>query len=346
MLLPAGYDDPDRPSGGSTYDGRLATGLADHGWRVVVHKIPQGWPAPDAEIEGVVDLELASIPAERVVVVDGLLCTAAEAAFVRHAARLRLVALVHMPGQPGGPPGAVLHAARLIVTTSGWTARVLVEQHALPISKVLAAPPGAPAAELTTGTASGGNLLCVAAVTHAKGLDLLFAALAALSSLTWTCTCVGSLDREPAFVDDQRAQLADLGIAARIVFTGALAGADLDRAFGSADVLILPTRNESYGLVVTEALARGVPVIATAIGGVPEALGLAEDGRLPGILVEADDVRALGAAIAQWLSSPMQRVELRSAALSRRAMLRGWDHPVSIMSTALGRLAAGPPAAS
>jgi glycosyltransferase involved in cell wall biosynthesis len=339
LVLPSGYDDPHRPSGGNSYDRQVSSGLAGLGWTVVTHEIPDAWPTPDPAVADAVDRQLALIPADRVVVVDGLLGTVAAAALVRQAARLRLVALVHMPGPPGGPPDAVLHAVRLVVTTSQWTARTLVEHHGLPTDKLLVAPPGTTPAELAAGTVTGGVLLCVAAVARPKGHDVLFAALAGLSGRQWTCMCVGALDREPEFVQRQRRFLADSGVADRVELTGPLVGADLERAYAGADVLVLPTRLESYGMVVTEALARGLPVIGTCVGGLPEALGHAADGRPPGILVQPDDARALGAAIADWLDHPKVRDNLRMSARSRRAMLGGWEHPVSTVSAALNRLA-------
>lgn len=340
LLVPAGYTDPQRPSGGNGYDARVATGLAELGWTVVVHEVPDVWPAPDAAVDQAVAAELARIPAGRIVVVDGLLATPAAHAMVESAARIRLVALVHMPGAPGGPPGAVLRAARLTVVTSQWTRRRLAEQHGLATDMVLVAPPGAELGELAPGTATGGALLCVAAVTETKGHDVLFSALSGLRDRQWHCTCVGALDLAPRFVARQRRVLTDNGIADRVHFTGPLVGANLANAYGAADVLVLASRRESYGMVVTEALARGLPVIATSAGGVPETLGPTADGALPGILVPPEDDQALGSAIADWLEDPDLRDDLRSRARSRRAMLDGWEHPVTTISDALARLAA------
>jgi glycosyltransferase involved in cell wall biosynthesis len=341
LLLPAGYDDPSRPSGGNTYDQELHAGLVARGWTIVVQAIPESWPRAGAAAAAAVEHALATIPDGRVVVVDGLLGTAGAAALVRHSERLRLVLLVHMPGPPGGPPGVVLRAAQRVVATSEWTGRTLVEAHGLPTGNLVVAPPGAPAARLVTGTATGDSLLCVAAVTEPKGHDLLFAALADLSGAPWTCVCVGALDREPGFVRRQRRLLTDSGIGDRVQLTGALIGPALDRAYAAADVMVLPTRLESYGLVVTEALARGLPVIATDVGGVPEALGHAADGRRPGLLVPPEDPQALAAAIADWLGSAELRDALRSSAAGRRGMLCGWDQTVTTISAALQQMAPG-----
>ena len=135
------------------------------------------------------------------------------------------------------------------------------------------AEPGVDAADLAPGSADGGALLCVAAVTRGKGHDVLLGGLATVTDLAWRCACVGSLDRAPAFADHvQRRALAG-GLRDRVHFAGPRTGAALDSAYAAADLLVLASHGETYGMVVTEALARGVPVLATDVGGVPEALG-------------------------------------------------------------------------
>ncbi len=235
---------------------------------------------------------IAGIPDGATVLVDGLIASAAGSVLVPAARRLRLVVLVHMPlGTAAGPgrasEGAVLSAA------GPWSPRVrgprkrLVERYALDPDAVHVARPGVDTAALAPGTPDGGQLLCVAAVTPHKGHDVLLAALADLADLRWRCVCVGALDRDPSFVARLRAQAAGAGISERVRFTGALTGGDLDRSYAAADLLVLASRAETYGMVVTEALARGLPVVAAEVGGLPEALGRTPDGRLPGLLVPA-----------------------------------------------------------
>jgi glycosyltransferase involved in cell wall biosynthesis len=353
LLLPEGYDDAGRPSGGNRYDQQVVTGLDALGWTVVVHPVPDAWPAPGPAVAAVVERALAVVPAGRVVVVDGLVAAAAEQVLVRHSTRLRLVALVHMTEPPGGPSDVLLRAARLVIVTSQQSARVLLGRNGLEPSQVVVAPPGAPSAEPATGTAAEGALLCVAAVVEPKGHDVLFAALARLAGRpgaaddAWTCVCAGDLDRDPDFVAGLRRALTGSGIAGRVRLTGTLAGAELDAAYAAADVLVLASRHEGFGMVVTEALARGLPVIATSVGGVPEALGHAADGRRPGILVPPDDPDALAGAVAAWLDDADLREGLRSAARSRRDGLRGWPATVGTISAALSAaLSAAQPIAS
>ena len=194
---------------------------------------------------------------------------------------------------------------------------------------------GVHAADLATGTAVGGELLCVAAVTPVKGHDVLLAALATVADLSWRCVCVGSLDRDPTFAAGVRREARERGLVGRVRFTGVETGGDLDACYAAADLLVLTSRAETYGMVVTEALARGLPVVATAVGGLPEALGRGADGSRPGLLVPAGDPATFGAALRDWLVDDDLRRRLRRAAHERRGSLPDWSTTTSRISRVL-----------
>jgi glycosyltransferase involved in cell wall biosynthesis len=143
---------------------------------------------------------------------------------------------------------------------------------------------------------------------------------------------VGSLARDPAFADGVRGR-AQAALRDRVRFTGPLVGPELDRAYAGADLLVLPSRAETYGLVVAEALARGVPVLACDVGGVSEALGHG------GLLVAPGDAAAFGAALRDWLTDAGLRERLRAAALERRAALRPWAATAADVAGALAEVA-------
>jgi glycosyltransferase involved in cell wall biosynthesis len=146
---------------------------------------------------------------------------------------------------------------------------------------------------------------------------------------------VGSLSREPAFVDRLRHDSPD----GRVRFTGPRTGADLDRRYARADLLVLASRTEAYGMVVTEALARGLPVVATDVGGVGEALGHGAGGIRPGLLVAPDDPAVLAAALRSWLRDGELRTRLRRAARERRESLPDWAATTSVVAGVLAGVA-------
>ena len=342
FIVPAGIDDPARPSGGNAYDRRIARGLVAAGWTVHLHEIPGSWPWPDTQSLGALAAAVGGIPDGALVLFDGLVASPAPEVLSSEAGRVQLVVLVHMPlGQGTTDDGAreregtVLSAATSVVTTSAWARRALLELYSLPGNRVHVAEPGVDPAELAPGTETAGALLSVAAVIPGKGHDVLLDALAPLTGLRWHCQCVGGLERDPDFVERLRRRVLDSGIDGRMRFSGAQAEADLARSYAAADVLILPSRTETYGMVIAEALARGLPVVAAEVGGVPEALGHGADGVRPGLLVPPQDPAALRDALRTWLEDAGLRRRLRVAARERRTSLADWSTTTSAVAEVL-----------
>jgi glycosyltransferase involved in cell wall biosynthesis len=348
VVVPDDIDDPARPSGGNTYDRRVCERLAALGWTVHEHPVPGAWPRPGEAERVALERVARQIPDGAVVLLDGLIASAAPELLVPEALRVRQVVLVHMPLGHFPPDGEartvrarereVLAAAAAVVTTSEWSRGRLVELYALRADRVHVAEPGVDTAPLAPGTADGGSLLCVASVTPEKGHEVLLDGLATVADLSWRCECVGSLVRDPAFADRLRGRALTGGLVDRVGFAGPLTGAELDRAYAAADLLVLASHAETYALVVTEALARGLPVVATEVGGIGEALGHGDDGTRPGLLIPPGDAAALGAALRAWLEEAELRDRLRRAAHERRARLRPWAATASAIAEVLARV--------
>jgi glycosyltransferase involved in cell wall biosynthesis len=337
VVLPAGIDDPATPSGGNRYDRRVIDELGKT--RPVHEMVLDGrWPRPG---DPSLAQRLAGLPDGAEVLLDGLVACGVPELVEPSARRLRLSILVHLSlGDETGPADdqiraltayerRTLHAAAAVVTTSAGAAKRLIDRHDLPPSKVHVAAPGVDPAPGTADEPDGRRLACVAAVIPRKGQDVLVEALTALDDLDWDCVCVGTLDRAPDFVRNIRTNR-------RVRFVGTKAGTALSRAYEGMDLLILPSRAETYGMVVTEALARGIPVLATEVDGVPEALGYAGDGSRPGMLVPAGDPVALAGALRQWLTDSDLRHRLRASAADRRKGLRSWQDTAREVTKALG----------
>ncbi|WP_407341334.1 glycosyltransferase family 4 protein [Pengzhenrongella phosphoraccumulans] len=350
VVVPDAIDDPLRPSGGNVYDRRVCRGLAALGWSVHEKAVPGAWPRADLAARRELSRAIADLPDGAVVLVDGLIASSVPDVLVPEAARLRLVVLVHLPLGDGAlgdeatgvrtREQRVLAAAAAVVTTSTWTRRWLLDRYALSPARVHVAEPGVDAADLAPGTAAGGELLCVAAVTPGKGHDVLLDALAEIVDLSWRCVCVGALTRDPVFVDHLGHQARALGISDRVLFAGPRTGVGLDGSYAAADALVLASRAETYGMVVTEALARGIPVVASDVGGLPATLGRDEGGCRPGLLVPPGDPEALAGALRGWLGDPGLRRRLRDVARVRRGTLSGWSATALGVSRVLAQVAA------
>ena len=347
VVLPGGVDDPATPSGGNTYDRRLCDGLLA---TRDVHEIavPGDWPRPEPPARSALAAALAGLPGGAVVLLDGLVASAVPELLEECRDRVRPVVLMHLPlgDETGLPPDEAraltesehraLHASVAVIVTSEAAAHRIARLHGLPSERVRVAPPGVDPAPPAVPSPGGGRLLCVAAVTPRKGQDVLVEALSRCADVEWTCRCVGALDRAPEFAAEVTAWAGG-----RVAFAGPLWGADLDAAYAAADLFVLPSRAETYGMVVTEALARGLPVLASDVAGVPEALGTAPGGTVPGELLPPGDPDALAAAIRRWLTDPDWRAALRAAARARRDTLRGWDETVRRVAEVLDAAAAG-----
>ncbi|MGO4258488.1 glycosyltransferase family 4 protein [Marmoricola sp. RAF53] len=330
LLVPAAIDDPARPSGGNVYDRRAAAALTALGWTIHEHPVATGR----------LGTTLAGLPDGALVLVDGLLTVPPS---VVGFPRLRVVVLVHLPWgyqRPGvrRDERDLLATAAGVVATSGWTRSWLLAEYDLDPELVHVAEPGTDPAPLATGSPDGTALLGIGPLVRGKGQDVLVAALAGLSALPWTCDLIGSPGIAPGFAAGVRAQVAESGLAGRVRLHPPVPRADLDARYAAADLLLVPSRVETYGMVVTEALARGIPVVASDVGGLPEALGRAPDGTLPGLLVAPEDPAALAAAVGGWLGDPELRARLRRAARGRRTGLTGWDRTAARLAEVLAHL--------
>lgn len=350
FVMPGGVDDPAAPSGGNAYDRRVCLDLPGFGWQVARHAVPGDWPSPGRDAREGLARALRDLPDDSVVLLDGIVACGVPEIVVPEAQRLRLAVLVHLPlgDETGLDPDvaadldarerAVLRAVPAVIATSDWAVRRLVSHHGLAPDRVHVAAPGADIAPLAPGTDGVSRLLCVAAVTPRKGQHRLVEALAAVRDLPWTCECVGGLGHDPEYVAELRALIERYGLSDRLHLSGPRSGADLDAAYAAADLMVLTSYAETYGMAVTEALARGIPVLATDVGGLPEAVGRAPDGGVPGILVPPEEPAALAAELRGWFGEPDVRRRLKAAARGRRAALVGWAATARSLAGVLGRL--------
>jgi glycosyltransferase involved in cell wall biosynthesis len=258
------------------------------------------------------------------------------------AARLAIVALVHHPlaEETGLTPAAAaalrasetraLQSARLVIVTSPATARLL-PAYGVPAERIVVVEPGTEPAPPARGS-SGPDvaLLCVATLIPRKGHDVLIRALGQVQALPWRLTCVGSTDIHPATTDTVRRMIAEAGLHDRVTLTGSRDRDELSALYDTADVVVMPTYYEGYGMAVAEALARGLPVVATPTGGIPDLVG--PDA---GILVPAGDDVALAAALRSVIEDATLRARLAEGARRARLRLPTWHAAAETFARAL-----------
>lgn len=330
LLAPAPLDGR---SGGYEYNRRIAAALCDRGWPVSVRALDPSFPRPTSDALDHAARELAAIDDRTPVIIDGLAFGAMPAVVEREASRLRLIALVHLPlAQEIGIESSdaarfearerrALAAATSVVVTGTRTVPTLT-RYGVRQDRIAVVEPGTDPAPLARGSGHSGSvhLVSVSAVTAGKGYELLVRALAAIPHAQWRLTCAGSLERDPRTVAHVRDAIAAASLADRIVFAGELRRPALDELYDSADVFVHASLSETYGMAVAEALARGLPVVGTATGAIPDLVGADA-----GILVEPGDVGGLAAAVERAAGDRRARARMAEVARKVRLRLSSWD---------------------
>jgi glycosyltransferase involved in cell wall biosynthesis len=347
-------------TGGYEYDRRMAAGLRALGWTVGVRELDASFPSPTPGALAEAADALAAIPPGATVLIDGLALGAMPSVVERERARLRIVAIVHLPladdpsldrmmaDRVAAAERRALAAARLLVVTGASTIDA-IRKHGLSERPIVVIEPGTDRVPLARGSGAPLlELLAVATVNHGKGHDILIAALASIPERNWRLTCAGSLTRDRATVDRVRAAIATAGLADRVSLAGELDARALDRCYDRADVFVLATLHETYGMAVAEALARGLPIVSTTTGAIrdlvnPGRLEIAFDAArteardVAGILVPPGDRRALADALSRVLGDAELRARLAEGARRLRDRLPTWEEASGKMAAALER---------
>jgi glycosyltransferase involved in cell wall biosynthesis len=348
-------------TGGYIYDRRMVEGLRRLGRRVDVLELDSSFPRPTPAALEDAGRTFATIPAGTITIVDSLALAPLAEIITREAARLPVVALVHLPLAAAigldradaerfeaGERRALAAAALVVVT--GRAALPLIDRYSVPSSRIAIVEPGTDRAPLAripsdsrgmkadTPAAHGSppgpvELLTVGTLHPGKGHELLLDALSGVRHLAWRLTCAGSLTRDPETAGHVRAAAARLGVEDRVSFVGDLDRDALAALYERADVAVFATRQETYGMAVAEALAHGLPIVATTTGAIPDLIG-----DEAGLLVPVGDRDALAAALARVIGDDRLRARLAEGARRRRDRLPSWDDAAKLMSSALDRL--------
>lgn len=330
-------------TGGYEYDRRMIAGLRARGRIVDVRELNASFPHPTTAALTHAAGVLATIPDGTTVLIDGLAFGAMPDEAEREASRLRLVALVHLPlaadvgldaetaaRLESSERRSLKAAARVIVT--GRTTADALAGYGVTRDRIAIVEPGTDAAPIARGSGDSStlHLVSVATINPGKGHDILLRALAKTAHRDWRLTCAGSLERHPPTVDRVRARLRALQLDDRVSLVGELDGVRLAALYDGADLFVLATLRESYGMAVAEALARGLPVVSTATGAISQLVG--SDA---GIVVPPGDVDALADALSLVLGDTRMRARLAEGARRVRPRLPAWEDATQKMADVL-----------
>lgn len=312
----------DQLTGGYLYDRHVIDGLWSRGHAVKVIEL-----APSDR-----ETALAELADGTMAVIDGLALPALEATVLAHWGRLRLVALIHHPlaEETGLSPAAAERLIRLetaalqhfcgVVCPSPRTAAA-VAAYGIPSDRIFVIPPGTakPDRPLRRHRSPVRSLLCVASVIPRKGHRVLLAALARLRDLDWQLLCIGSLNRDPRTARLIRQVISAARLGQRITLAGEQPPRMVMRAYRAADCFVLPSLHEGYGMAFAEAMAHGLPIVASDAGAIPETVP-----REAGLLVPSGDAVALARALRQVIAEPALAIRLAAGSRAAGGRLPDW----------------------
>lgn len=334
-------------TGGYGYDRRILSELRYLGWQVEVVGLGDGFPLPSDEQVGVATARLLSASAKQPIVVDGLAFGVLPKAAAALRATRPVVALVHHPlaCETGLTPDtaerlreserAALAAAHRVIATSEATAELLVDQFDVPRERLQVIPPGTDPVPQSTGSAcSRLRLLSVGAIVSRKGFDILVEALSTLTDLDWDLTIAGDRGRDPVAVERLDALIGRHRLGARIASLGTVSPKRLAGLYTGADLFVLASHFEGYGMAYAEAIAHGLPIIGTTGGAIPQTVPMSASR-----LVPPGDVTALAQALREILTNEQSRRGLAAGARAAAAALPTWTQSGEAFARLLDDLA-------
>jgi glycosyltransferase involved in cell wall biosynthesis len=335
------------PTGGYAYDRRIIAELARLGWSVDVFNLGDGFPRPTPAQRAAAEAQLMAIPAGCPIVIDGLAFGVLPEIAAELAADHPLLALVHHPlALESGLSAAeaenfrvseraALAATTQIIVTSPTTARLLVSDYYVARERIVVACPGTDPAPAGRGSNDGiVRLLAIGAIVPRKGYDVLIAALATLTDLQWHLTVAGDCNRDAQTAAQLEADIQRLELSERVTVLGAVSNERLADLYAGADIFTLASRYEGYGMVFAEAVAHGLPVVATEAGAIPETVPAAA-----GLLVPPDDAPALASALRRVIGNRDERRRRARTAREAARMLPTWQDSARVFSRALEAMA-------
>jgi glycosyltransferase involved in cell wall biosynthesis len=340
------------PTGGYAYDRRIIAGLKTLGWEIQLICLGEGYPFPSPiQVEQAKE-QLQGLTPGVPMVIDGLALGALPEVAACVAEHHPLIALIHHPLAfefglseeqtallKQSETEALRHANK-VIANSPATARDLNRHYGVSMDRIDVVLPGTdcvsrtePKRQSSADASNEVRLLSVGSIIPRKGFPDLIAALAPLADLPWTLSIAGDTTRNAGAFEQLIGDITCFGLEKRVQVLGAVSDAELISLYTQADAFVLASLFEGYGMVYAEAMAYGLPIIATSSGAIPDTVPSEA-----GLLVSPSDIPALAAALKTVIEDAPYRARLSSGALRAAAQQPTWDQAAQQFATALGRL--------
>ncbi len=331
------------PTGGYLYARKILPLLAER-LSIEVCSLPAGFPLPsETELEEARSALAGLDEPGTVFFIDGLAYGALPISAIE-ALKQPVVALVHHPLglEEGLSPSEkalllktekeALELARHIVVPSHGMAGALMRLFHAPPDKITVAEPGILRGKRAEGASDGKppHIVSVGSLTPRKGFPVLIDALNEVRDLPWRATIAGSPDLSQETAALVRRKLSECGFDDRVQLAGQLDEAVLSALYTSADFFALASLYEGYGMAFAEAMAHGLPIVASGEGSVLETVPAAA-----GFICATGDAVAFAEALRALLSNPALRREKAEGAWRHGQTLPDWRRTADAIAHAL-----------
>jgi len=334
--------DKDRRTGGFIYEARVLDELNALGCDTEHLVLRDSFPAPTPEDMQATLKQLQAVDPNRVIILDGLVFGSLDPAGLA-AVKAPVIAMLHHPlGLETGIDPAlaehllrneaacIQHAAHIVVP-SPHTAAILTDDFGANRSKMSVALPGFDRPIRQPKRTDTPLIVSIGLLTERKGHDVLLDALFQITDLPWQAEIIGKR-HDDTTADALIAQSQALSLQDRVNFAGEMDTTAMQDRLNAASIFTLATRYEGYGMVLSEAMLFGLPIVSCATGAVPDTVGDA------GILVPVDDAAVLAEALRHLLTNDPARIALADASLKRSENLPTWRDTAQIMADAISKV--------
>ena len=331
------------PTGGYRYDRKILEQWSSIGLDTQLVSLEGNFPNLETTQIANFTQRADDLPLADVAVIDGLAGGVLPDFVKALSERMPVVALVHHPlflenglsqnqvEKLKASEAAGLGWASAIVTTSHETAKTVSSFFGFPPNKIHSVLPGVVRGKISKGSETETvNLLCVASIIERKGHRFLLDALKGLRELNWHLDCIGMTSSDPELYSDLMQSVDSSDMGDQISFHGSVTEIQIENAYERADIFVLPSLYEGYGMAYAEAIVRGIPVIGTTAGAIPDTVP-----KSCGILVAPQNTSALETALRQMITDNELRHQYRKAALDAEPTFPTWSQSAEAFANIL-----------
>ncbi len=321
------------PTGGYRYDREIINTWKETGIDVELVSLDGSYPFPSDKQKKIAIEEITSFPKADIAVVDGLLGGASPEFLQELSNSMPVVSLLHHPlclenGLEDKQANTLetserqgLEFVSSVITTSETTTKTVADLFGFKSANIHTVLPGVNRTKICQGSKNETlNLLCIGSVIHRKGHSVLLKALAKLTHLNWHLDCYGSTSFDEPLFSKLKTMITENGLSGKVIFHGAVDDQQIEDAYAKADLFVLPSQYEGYGMVYAEAIVRGLPIIGTTAGAIPKTVP-----KGCGILVEPENEEMLKQALEKLITDQALRLQYKENTIKAEPNFPTWQ---------------------